>query len=258
MTLLSACLIVKNESDCLGRCLASIERIVDEMIVVDTGSTDDTVAIAKKHGAKTFFYEWTDDYAAARNVSLSHAAGEFILYIDADEELHPDDAEPLLALLRSGEVDAVDMTIVSSLSSGMTNTARYPRVFKNYPGIHFVQPIHEQIWPALAVHSPRVERSALRIVHHGYDDDQEVIDRKLRRNLDGALAVLKREPDNAFYLYHAGVGHLTLSEPDKAIPWLERALRHVEGAETPVVLNALAQACFDLKQHREAERHLRR
>ena len=257
MTLLSACLIVKNEERHLARCLTSIATVADEVVVVDTGSEDDTVAIAKQHGAKTSFFAWCDDYAAARNASLAEATGAFILYIDADEELHPDDAPRLRALLESGNVDAVQVAIVSPLASGMTNVARYLRVFRNYPGIHFVEPIHEQIWPALAVHEPRVADTELRILHHGYAVSEDAIDRKRRRNLDGALRVLERQPDNAFYLYHAGIGHLTLSEPDKAMPWLERALRHAQGGERPVILNALAQACFDQKEHRQAEQHLR-
>lgn len=256
--LLSACLIVKDEEENLGRCLSSIRGVVDEIIVVDTGSEDDTVRIAEQHGATVHFHPWTGDYAAARNVSLANATGAFILYIDADEELHPDDASTLRTILQQGDVDAVQMAIVSPLASGMTNVARYLRVFRNYPGVHFVQPIHEQVWPALSVHEPRVFDSPLRILHHGYAVSGEAIDRKRQRNLDGALSVLEREPDNAFYLYHAGIGHLTLGEPEKATPWLERALRHANDGEAPVVLNALAQACFDLKTHREAERHLRR
>ncbi len=255
--LLSACLIVKNESASLARCLASVKDTADEIIVVDTGSDDDTVAIAERHGARLFSYAWTDDYAAARNVSLAHATGTFILYIDADEELHEGDRSKLLEVLRRGDVDAIEMCIVSATVGDKISVSRYLRVFRNYPGVYFVNPIHEQIWPALAPHEPRVFPSQLRIIHHGYAQSEEVLLAKRKRNLHGALKVLEADPDNAFYLYHAGVGHLTLSDPTAAMSWLERALRFASAQEEPVVLNALAQAHFDLKQHDQAERRLR-
>jgi glycosyltransferase involved in cell wall biosynthesis len=84
---LSLCMIVKNEAQNLGRCLASAQAWADEIIVVDTGSSDETVAIAESFGAKVDYFEWCNDFAAARNYSLSLATGEWILVLDADQEL---------------------------------------------------------------------------------------------------------------------------------------------------------------------------
>src|SRR5438034_11627278 len=83
--LLSLTMIVKNEEENLGRCLASVSGIADELIVVDTGSTDRTVEIARQHGAQVYHFKWCDDFAAARNVSLQHATGRWCLHLDADE-----------------------------------------------------------------------------------------------------------------------------------------------------------------------------
>ncbi len=82
---LSLCMIVKNEEENIGRCLASVKPVVDEMIVVDTGSTDRTIDIAKAFGAQVYDFEWTNNFAEARNFSLSKAAGDWILVLDADE-----------------------------------------------------------------------------------------------------------------------------------------------------------------------------
>ena len=82
---ISACYIVRNEAAKLERSLASLEGAVDEIIVVDTGSSDDTVKIAEAHGAQVFHFPWQDDFSAARNVSLSKATGDWILVVDADE-----------------------------------------------------------------------------------------------------------------------------------------------------------------------------
>src|SRR4051794_40673333 len=82
---LSLCMIVKNESKHLANCLESVEGVVDEIIIVDTGSTDDTVEIAKSYGAKVYHYEWNDNFSDARNESIKYATGDWILVLDADE-----------------------------------------------------------------------------------------------------------------------------------------------------------------------------
>jgi glycosyltransferase involved in cell wall biosynthesis len=84
---LSFVAIVKNEAQNLDRCLASVKPYVDELIVVDTGSTDETIAIAQQYGAKVSHFEWCDDFALARNYACSLASGDWILTLDADEEL---------------------------------------------------------------------------------------------------------------------------------------------------------------------------
>ena len=92
---LSLCMIVKDEEDCLARCLLSATPVVDETVIVDTGSTDRTKEIAKAFGAKVYDFEWTDDFSEARNLSLSKATGEWILVLDADETISPLDYDAL-------------------------------------------------------------------------------------------------------------------------------------------------------------------
>ncbi|RLB04217.1 MAG: glycosyltransferase, partial [Deltaproteobacteria bacterium] len=87
---LSVCMIVKNEEKMLPKCLESIREVADEIIIVDTGSTDNTVAIAESFGAKVYFHPWEKDFSKHRNQSLSYATGDWILQIDADETLEPE------------------------------------------------------------------------------------------------------------------------------------------------------------------------
>ncbi len=98
-------LIVKNEAHNLRACIASFADLADEIIVVDTGSTDDTVAIARKLGAKVFHFPWIDDFAAARNESLRHATGDWIFWMDADDRLDDVNRERLRRLLAAGRLD---------------------------------------------------------------------------------------------------------------------------------------------------------
>ncbi|MFM7477225.1 MAG: glycosyltransferase family 2 protein, partial [Microcystis aeruginosa] len=89
MPKLSLCMIVKNEAENLRRCLDSVKGVVDEMIVMDTGSTDDTIAIAKSYGAIVPSYDWRGNFSDARNEALKYVTGDWILVLDADEELNP-------------------------------------------------------------------------------------------------------------------------------------------------------------------------
>ena len=88
---ISLCMIVKDEEEFLPGCLESVKEAVDEIIIVDTGSTDRTVEIAKSYGAKVYFHPWENDFSKARNYSISYATGDWIMYLDADEELFKED-----------------------------------------------------------------------------------------------------------------------------------------------------------------------
>ena len=110
---LSLCMIVKNEEKHLVRCLRSVRDVVDEMIIVDTGSTDKTIDIAKVFGAKVFDFPWTGDFSAARNHSLAQATGDWILVLDADEVISARDFDELKALIRKRTPSPVAYSIVT-------------------------------------------------------------------------------------------------------------------------------------------------
>lgn len=108
---ISLCMIVRDEEECLSRALESVQGIVDEIIVLDTGSTDKTKDIARAHGAAVFEYEWQDDFAAARNAAFSYASKPYLMWMDADDVLEESGREKLIALhpALDGSVDAVMM-----------------------------------------------------------------------------------------------------------------------------------------------------
>ena len=110
---LSLCMIVKNEEKHLVKCLKSVRDVVDEMIIVDTGSTDKTIDIARVFGAKVFDFPWTGDFSAARNHSLAQATGDWILVLDADEVISARDFDELKALIRKRSSSPVAYSIVT-------------------------------------------------------------------------------------------------------------------------------------------------
>ena len=102
----SLCMIVKNEESCLEKCLASMQDLVSEIIIVDTGSTDGTIEIAQKYHAVVETYKWQNDFSKARNYSLSLATQEWILVLDADEYLRESDRELFRKALEKKDVDS--------------------------------------------------------------------------------------------------------------------------------------------------------
>lgn len=107
----SLCMIVKNEEEVLGRCLSSAAKLVDEIIVVDTGSNDNTVKIAESFGAKLFSFAWIDDFASARNYAFSLATCDYILWLDADDFISPENAERFIQFKADLEQESPDMVM---------------------------------------------------------------------------------------------------------------------------------------------------
>jgi tetratricopeptide (TPR) repeat protein len=141
---LSVCMIVKNESQNLPRCLASIQSYADEIVVIDTGSQDGTPEIAAQYRAKIGYFEWCDDFAAARNYALSLVQGDWILVIDADEELVVT-SEAVLDQLKSNP-EILTYSIIRTEAEDKTMTPLHiNRVFRNLPEIRYAGRFHEQL-----------------------------------------------------------------------------------------------------------------
>ncbi len=123
----SLCMIVKNEEENLDRCLSSARDVVDEIIVVDTGSTDRTVEIANAYNARIYYHEWQDDFSLARNISLSHATRDWILHLDADEELETESCHRLKSTLSTTNAAGLDLCVRSFTPLGVL-TEYYKRI----------------------------------------------------------------------------------------------------------------------------------
>lgn len=210
--LLSLSMIVRNEAEHLPSCLESVRDVVDEIIIVDTGSEDETCEIARRFGARLFQICWTEDFAAARNVALQHCTGEWVLYLDADERLHPASARILRDFLQDvpEEVGGIICTIESPHrredGSSELHSGVYPRLFRNYgyPAIRFQGRVHEQISPSLLALGKQIVASPLRILHLGYDQPPEVLQAKVRRNYQLLIRQVQEEPLDAYSWFQLG------------------------------------------------------
>jgi len=231
---LSLCVIAKNEEKHLARCLESVEGVVDEIIVVDTGSTDNTVEIAKKYGAKVHFFEWCDDFSAARNFSIKNSTGDWILILDADEELSKDSREKIRAFLVDiGTDDIYYQLRIKNLDKNeqIVSQNYMVRLFKKNPRSFYYGRIHEYVIPTAGFIN--ISDADVHIVHHGYKEGlkQKIIGRNLP-----ILESISSEGDiednyRSFINYYIGVSNKSLGRIDEAISYLQKSIDFVKNEE---------------------------
>jgi tetratricopeptide (TPR) repeat protein len=191
--LLSVCMIVKNEAAHLAKCLKSVKPVADEIIVVDTGSTDHTKDIAAIFGVSVLDFQWVDDFAKAKNFAISKASGEWILSLDADEVISPLDYDALKKLVGKSASKSVAYTIVTrnymnrvNAVGWMPNDGKYMneeagygwfpsekvRLFPNHARIRFEYPVHEMVEPALERLGIEIRPCHIPVHHYGKLDEQ--------------------------------------------------------------------------------------
>ena len=205
---LTVCLITRDEERFLGQCLESIRDLAHQIVVVDTGSRDRTVEIARAHGAEVHFFEWCDDFSAARNAALEHARGDWILVLDADEEVTEEGRLRLPEALRQHEVLAWRLPLVD-VGREAEGVSYVPRLFRNAPGLFYVGRVHEQVFSSLEVRRAewglenRLGEVLLR--HHGYRPEVVRDRNKIERNLRLLEQAVAEWPGEPHLLMHLGL-----------------------------------------------------
>lgn len=210
---ISLAMIVRDEARSLARCLESVRDHVDEMVVVDTGSSDNTVQLAEDAGAIVHHFAWVDDFSAARNAALAHCTGDWILVLDGDEWLESG-AETLASLRSLAPSFAGFVERVDHLDEQLAETSPHLRVLP--AGTRYQGRIHEQ--PQVTVERRRL---AVRIGHDGYQPEQNA--KKAGRNRRLLEVELRDDPDNAYLWYKLGSEYSIVGEHAAAIQGFERA-----------------------------------
>ena len=144
MVMLSLSMIVRNEETRLDACLASVKGFVDEMVVVDTGSEDRTVAIAEAAGARVEQIPWPGDFAPARNTALTFLSGEWVLVLDADEQLRPEAIPELKTLMADPNVLVINL-LRFEVGAAMAPYSSVSRLFRRHPQIQWSGPYHSMV-----------------------------------------------------------------------------------------------------------------
>lgn len=218
-------MIVKNEAANLEACLESVRGQVSEIVIVDTGSSDNTVEIARKYTDKVYHYPWHEDFSAARNYAIEKATGDWILSLDADEELLP--GTGYLEQLSSGdnhlEAYLLPLNNHTSDTTGQYNTFLVLRLFKNDGRYRFKGRIHEQV---TIPDSEAVGIAQGPVIGHKRPPAKER-NRKRKRNLTLLKKAYTEDPDNDFLRYYLGVEWLALGKPDRALPFFRLAYENL-------------------------------
>jgi len=204
---LSLAMIVKNEEEKLARCLNSVKDYVDEIVVVDTGSTDRTKKIAASYGAKIYDFVWCNDFAIARNFSIEKTRGDFVLALDADHVVMKFDQEKVLEMLEDGKKAGLAEIINVYTQNGVKVTDRHYAAAVFPRAARYCGPIHEQIEPSM-------QRAILpiSIFHDGYDNRD---DSKFRRNIDILERALQQNEDT-FLMYKLAQEYRGLQQMEMA------------------------------------------
>lgn len=215
MTRITLCTIARNEEQLLAGCLASVQGIVDEVIVVDTGSTDGTVAVAEAAGARVVVHPWTDDFSAARNAALEHVHEGYILILDADERLAPGAGPALLEAVREGRIDAGNLPLHDASRSDATadevlsGAARLSppvlltRLLRRTQDLRWEGLVHEHVTTWALAH-PSIETVSAPILHYGAVPEVRERLGKSQRNLRLLQRACQLEPDNAVLKTYLG------------------------------------------------------
>jgi glycosyltransferase involved in cell wall biosynthesis len=254
----SLCMIVKDEEVHLPSCLDSAADLVQEIVVVDTGSADATREIAKGWGARVYEFPWCDDFAAARNESLRHATGDWIFWLDADDRIDEDNRLRLRTLFANLADDNVAYLMkyvaLNDGAVGRTSTVDHAKLFRNHPQIRWQYRVHEQILPAVARLGGQCRPTGVVIYHLGYED-AVVARRKLERS--GRLLELDfaEHPHDPVIIFNLGRTYLRLDRVADAVPLLTRSLDSLP-SELQVILRTgyslLVEGHCRLGQSRDA------
>lgn len=252
----SLCMIVKNEEKYIEKCLLSVKDIVTEIIIVDTGSTDNTVEIADRFGAKISYFEWNGSFSDARNFSLSQATGDWLLLMDADEEFEKEDRDRMIDFVNHSNAHGCHFTILNYI--GKRSSKQYTlhnafRLLRNNGLYEYRGIIHEQICrkDGSPIAKGTFDTQNIRLYHYGYLEEVVKDKDKRNRNLPLLLSQVEKDPENSFFLFNLANEYLASGQYDKALSMYEKAYKTIDftQAYAPHLVYRRAMTYGTLKQY---------
>ena len=220
--------MVKNEEENLDRCLKSLKPIIEEidseLIIVDTGSTDDTIKISKRYTDKVYFHKWNNDFSTMRNITIGYAKGRWILIIDADEEI--EDSSEIISFFKSDYKNKYKSAMVNVKNITNVEENRYGilssvRLFLNdgefkYQGIVHNRPVYK---------CPTVSLETI-FVHYGYiETDSDLMEKKFLRTSNLLIKELEKDPENIYYNYQLATSYAMYKDYNKALVQIEKTYK---------------------------------
>ena len=248
---ITACYIVKNEEKNIARSIESLSGDYDELIVVDTGSTDNTVAIAKALGAVCYSYEWHDDFSAARNYTISKASGDWLIFFDADEYFVGNISIRQYLLKLSYDKPEVDALYICEINAFQQDIppSFVVRIFRKDENIYYQGVVHETLKKKNGPLNV-LQTDALKVIHTGYE--HHIMPHKLQRNLDIMLKDIASNGEKAEYYYYIAECYFGQRKYQKAIEYVTKAIeapiRHIgeEANYYHILIESMRQCQYPL------------
>ena len=255
MPTISLCIIAKNEEQNIERCIKSAKPYVDQIVVVDTGSSDFTVEVAERLGAEVYDHLWQEDFAQARNKSLEKATGHWILFLDCDEELDPLTAPKLKKIVQNEKYNGYWVKIINMFNNRPGTSFQGFRLFRNDPRHRFECPIHEQILPSVIRNSSpeTIGHSTITIYHHGYENDETTYKNKIERNLKILHKAMKDYGQTGFLPFYIAVEHQKMGEYQRALEFYQQSLQKTDLKESyaPAMIRSMVHCYTALGQYQQ-------
>ncbi len=255
------CMIAKDEEKNIERCIQSSQGLVDEIVLVDTGSSDNTVELARRLGARVYNYQWDDSFANARNFAISKAESDWLLLLDADEALDKNSFSTIVQFIETTSLDGAHLRMRNY--TGRFSPDHYSlhsalRLLRNNKKYRFEGEIHEQVV------SDECEKISDRFIaldvvvhHYGYLDEIVREKQKRRRNIPILEKQLEQNPKEPFTLFNMGNEYLSMQEYQTALQYYEKALEKIENrriAFVPHLFFRIINCYENLGDHEKALR----
>jgi len=224
---LSLCMIVRDNAPIIKACLESIRPWVDEIIVVDTGSVDETPEICRSLGAKLFSFPWIDDFSAARNESLRRATGEWIFWMDSDDTIDEKNGRALRLLADSDHGASVMGYVLQVYCPGPDDeltVVDHVKLVRNHPAIRFEGRIHEQLIGGIRALGGEIGWTDIHVIHSGSDLTPQVKHKKVERDLRLLRKDIEERPGHSFVMFNLGMTYHECEEYGEAVQWLQKSL----------------------------------
>ncbi len=224
MKTISLCMIVRDGEKYIERCIESVLPAISEIIIVDTGSIDKTLEKVKRFNPKVFNFEWNDNFADARNISLQNATSDYIIVLDADEIVFSEDLPKLVKAIEDTDADCLTIrfyNLTDENNEGEYNVHEGLRIFKK-GSYHYAGAIHEQPVFNYEDRKPVLEHTGVRIKHYGYIKANSG-EKKFNRNMTILNKVLEENPDEPFHLFNMGNQYMSIGDYKKALEYYQKA-----------------------------------
>jgi GT2 family glycosyltransferase/tetratricopeptide (TPR) repeat protein/2-polyprenyl-3-methyl-5-hydroxy-6-metoxy-1,4-benzoquinol methylase len=234
----SLCMIARDNVRTIVPCLTSIRPYVGEMIVLDTGSVDDTPRLCAEMGARVYHFPWPDSFSKARNESIRYARGKWIFWMDTDDNIDEANGKALQELILGYHDPHVLGYVVQVHCPGPSGelydvtAVDHVKLFRNFLGLSFEFRMHEQIVPSIRRAHGRIEWTDLFVVHSGYDHSPEGQKRKLARDLRLLEMDLRENPGHPFVLFNLGMTYDSVGEYGQAVKWLRQCVANSQSSES--------------------------